>query len=193
MNNYRSAALALAACAASLTATACTAGISTVTPHATSAATPSHSASVARSSSSEARVGRMISVSGSVGSFPVPAGAKVAENIADGQESIVIFSSITPAKVSSFYATALPQAGYTISGNSLVTQGGGTVGRSRSAAGSARARWSASGSRCLTVPGSRRMSPACDKTAIRPAWPPSNLAPVRRGVAPVAFGPSEGT
>ena len=127
MNNYRSAALALAACAASLTATACTAGITTVAPPATSAAAPSHSASVARSSSSEARAGRMISVSGSVGSFPVPAGAKVAENIADGQESIVIFSSITPAKVSSFYATALPQAGYTISGNSLVTQGGGTV------------------------------------------------------------------
>ena len=127
MNKYRSAALALAACAASLTATACTAGITTVAPPATSAAAPSHSASVARSSSSEARAGRMISVSGSVGSFPVPAGAKVAENIADGQESIVIFSSITPAKVSSFYATALPQAGYTISGNSLVTQGGGTV------------------------------------------------------------------
>ena len=127
MNKYRSAALALAACAASLTATACTAGITTVAPPATSAAAPSHSASVARSSSSEARAGRMISVSGSVGSFPVPAGAKVAENIADGQESIVIFSSIAPPKVSSFYATALPQAGYTISGNSLVTQGGGTV------------------------------------------------------------------
>ena len=127
MNNYRSAALALAACAASLTATACTAGISTVTPHATSAATPSHSASVARSSSSPASSGRMISVSGSVGSFPVPAGAKVAENIADGQESIVIFSSITPATVSSFYATALPRAGYAITGNSLVTEGGGTV------------------------------------------------------------------
>ena len=127
MNKYRSAALALAACAASLTATACTAGITTVTPPATSAAAPSHCASVARSSPSPASSGRMISVSGSVGSFPVPAGAKVAENIADGQESIVIFSSITPAKVSSFYATALPQAGYTISGNSLVTQGGGTV------------------------------------------------------------------
>ena len=127
MNKYRSSALVLAACAASLTVAACTAGITTATPPATSAAAPSHSASVARSSPSPASSGRMISVSGSVGSFPVPAGAKVAENIADGQESIVIFSSITPAKVSSFYATALPQAGYTISGNSLVTQGGGTV------------------------------------------------------------------
>jgi hypothetical protein len=69
----------------------------------------------------------MIAISGSVGSFPVPAGAKVAENIADSQEIIVIFSSITPAKVSSFYATALPRAGYSISSNSLVDQGGGTV------------------------------------------------------------------
>jgi len=127
MNKYRSAVLALAACAASLTVAACTAGITTATPPATSAAAPSHSASVARSSPSPASSGRMISVSGSVGSFPVPAGAKVAENIADGQESIVIFSSVTPAAVSSFYATALPRAGYAITGNSLVTEGGGTV------------------------------------------------------------------
>ena len=127
MIKHRSAALALAACAASLTVAACTAGITTATPPATSAAAPSHSASVARSSPSPASSGRMISVSGSVGSFPVPAGAKVAENIADGQESIVIFSSITPAEVSGFYATALPQAGYAIAGNSLVTEGGGTV------------------------------------------------------------------
>ena len=124
MNNYRSAALALAACAASLTVAACTAGITTATPPATSAAAPSHSASVARSSPSPASSGRMISVSGSVGSFPVPAGAKVAENIADGQESIVIFSSITPATVSSFYATALPQAGYTVTTNATLNRAG---------------------------------------------------------------------
>jgi hypothetical protein len=124
MNKHRSAVLALAACAASLTVAACTAGITTAPP-ATSAAARSHSASVARSSPSQASSGRMISVSGSVGNFPVPAGAKVAENIADGQESIVIFGSITPADVSSFYATALPRAGYAIAGNSLVSEGSG--------------------------------------------------------------------
>jgi len=70
----------------------------------------------------------MIKVTGSVGSFPVPAGAKVTENIAiDQKDVIVAFNSVTPANVSSFYATALPRAGYTISGNSVVTQGGGTV------------------------------------------------------------------
>jgi len=70
----------------------------------------------------------MIKVTGSVGSFPVPAGAKVTENIAIDQKDVVVaFGSVTPANVSSFYATALPRAGYTISGNSVVTQGGGTV------------------------------------------------------------------
>jgi hypothetical protein len=70
----------------------------------------------------------MIKVTGSVGSFPVPAGAKVTENIAIDQKDIIVaFGSVTPANVSSFYAMALPRAGYTISGNSVVTQDGGTV------------------------------------------------------------------
>lgn len=132
MSNYRSAVLALATCAASLSVAACTAGITTASSPATSAPAtsapaPTRSASVAAAASSPASSGRMIAVSGSVGSFPVPAGAKVAENIVDSKEVIVIFGSVTPAKVSSFYATALPRAGYAISGNSLVTDGGGTV------------------------------------------------------------------
>ena len=138
MINYRSAALALACCAAGVSVTACTAGITTASSPTTSAPAPSHSASVAaaassqapsgRAASSRAPSGRMIKVTGSVGSFPVPAGAKVTENVAiDQKDVIVAFNSVTPANVSSFYATALPRAGYTISGNSVVTQGGGTV------------------------------------------------------------------
>jgi hypothetical protein len=131
MNKYRSTALALACCAASVSVAACTAGIttaSTTAAPATSTLAPSHSASVPAAASSRAPSGRMIKVTGSVGSFPVPAGAKVTENIAIDQKDIVVaFSSVTPANVSSFYATALPRAGYTISGNSVVTQGGGTV------------------------------------------------------------------
>jgi hypothetical protein len=69
----------------------------------------------------------MITVSGSVGSFPVPAGAKVVETGGDSQDIAVIFEYVTPAKVSSFYATALPRAGYTISNNSVISQSGGTV------------------------------------------------------------------
>jgi hypothetical protein len=69
----------------------------------------------------------MIQVSGKAGSFPVPAGAKVVQNIGSSQETVVIFSKITPAKVSSFYAQALPRAGYTVTANSVITQSGNTV------------------------------------------------------------------
>ena len=128
MINYRSAALTLAACAAGLSVTACTAGITTASSPTTSAPAPTRSTSAAAAASNRAPSGHMIKVTGSVGSFPVPAGAKVTENIAIDQKDVVVaFGSITPANVSSFYATALPRAGYTISGNSVVTQGGGTV------------------------------------------------------------------
>jgi ABC-type phosphate transport system substrate-binding protein len=128
MNKYRSTALALACCAASVSVAACTAGITTASSPTTSAPAPTQSASVPAAASSRAPSGRMIKVTGSVGSFPVPAGAKVTENIAiDQKDTVVAFGSVTPANVSSFYATALPRAGYTISGNSVVNQSGGTV------------------------------------------------------------------
>jgi len=66
-------------------------------------------------------------VAGDVGSFPVPAGANVAENIASSQETVIIFDKITPARVSSFYAQALPLDGYTITTNSVVSQSSGTA------------------------------------------------------------------
>ena len=130
MNKYRSTALALACCAASMCGAACTAGISTATTTtapATSAPAPSHSASVAVSASNPASSGRTITISGSIRSFPVPTGAKVAENVAGSQEIVVIFSSISPAQVSSFYATALPRAGYSISDNSVLSESGSPV------------------------------------------------------------------
>ena len=132
MRNYRAAALAAAACAVSLAVAACTAGITTVAPPATrtpptSAPAPARSASVAAAASNAVSAGRMITISGSVGSFPVPAGAKVASNMGDGQSVEVFFSMVTPENVASFYATALPRAGYIISVNSVVTENGDTV------------------------------------------------------------------
>jgi hypothetical protein len=127
MNRYRPAAVALAASAASLSLAACTAGITAASTATTSPAAPSRSASSASAPASLAAAGRMIQVGGEVGSFPVPAGAKVAENVASSQETVIIFSMITPAKVSSFYARALPQAGYTVTTNSVVSQSGSTV------------------------------------------------------------------
>ena len=126
MTMHRSAAVALAACAASLSLAACSAGITSASTAATSPAAPSRSATAAAASSS-APAGRMLQVIGPVSSFPVPAGAKVAENIGGGQQVIIMFSLVTPAKVSSFYAQALPQAGYTISANSVISEGGDAV------------------------------------------------------------------
>ena len=133
MNKYRSSAAALAACAASLSLAACSAGITTTSTATTSPAAPSRtsassSASASASASASLAVAiRMIQVSGEVGSFPVPAGAKVVQNIGGSQETIVIFKMVTPAKVSSFYAQALPRAGYTVTANSVITQSGNTV------------------------------------------------------------------
>ena len=134
MNKYRSAAAALTACAASLSLAACAAGTTTAgTTTTTSPAAPGSSSAAASASSSTsasaspALASRTITVAGDVGSFPVPAGANVAENIASSQETVIIFDKITPAKVSSFYAQALPQDGYTITTNSVLSQSGGTA------------------------------------------------------------------
>jgi len=133
MNTYRSAAVALTACAASLSLTACTAGTTTASTAATSPAARS-SASASASASALASVSqagpalasRTIKVSGEFG-FPIPARAKVVENVASDPGAIVFFDQVTPAKVSSFYAQALPRAGYTITVNSVISQSGGTV------------------------------------------------------------------
>ena len=58
---------------------------------------------------------------GSIGSFPIPSGAKVVENASYGKQIAIILSSISPAKVSAFYTSALPRAGYKITSKSLAT------------------------------------------------------------------------
>jgi hypothetical protein len=130
MNTYRSATVALAACAASLSLTACAAGTTTASTAATSPAARNSSSASALASVSQAGpalAGRTIKVSGESGSFPIPARAKVVENVASDPGAIVFFDRVTPAKVSSFYAQALPRAGYTITVNSVISQSGGTV------------------------------------------------------------------
>jgi hypothetical protein len=133
VNTYRNVAAALAACAACLSLAACSAGITTASTGTTgttgtTAATSSSSASRSTAATaSPAATGRTIEVSGEVGPFQVPPGAKVAENIATDQEVIVFFSLVTPAKVESFYTRALPRAGYKVGAHSAFTQDGGTV------------------------------------------------------------------
>ena len=127
MNGYRPAAVTLAACLVSLSLAACTTGITSASTAAPASSSSSSASASASASASLAAAGRMIQVSGKVGSFPVPAGAKIAENVASSEETVVFSSAITPAKVSSFYARALPQAGYTITTNSVFSQSGSTV------------------------------------------------------------------
>jgi hypothetical protein len=131
MNKYRSAALVLAACAVGLSAAACSSGSSsTSSSAATSPAATSPAASSPAISSSPppttgpAIAGRTLTVKGSLGSFPVPASAKVAENMAGGQSVVLVFGSVVPADVSRFYATELPKAGYSVTTNSMLSKGG---------------------------------------------------------------------
>jgi hypothetical protein len=127
VHTYRNVAAALAAGAACLSLAACSAGITT-TSSATTAATSSSSPSrTAAASSSSASDGRMIEVSGSIGRFPVPAGAKVAENVSTSAGIAIMFSKITPAKVQSFYTQALPKAGYRVTGDQSFSGSSGVM------------------------------------------------------------------
>ena len=128
MNKYRPAALALAACAVSLSAAACSAGTPLASSSTASSPASSHSAAPVITSavptSGPPIAGKTITVKGTIGSFPVPAAAKVGENMSGGSSLLVVFGLVTPADVARFYATALPQAGFTVTSNSLVSQSG---------------------------------------------------------------------
>jgi hypothetical protein len=123
MNKYRSAALILAACAASLSAAACSSSSSTASSAASSPAASSGVTSSAAPTTGPAVAGRSLPVKGSLGTFPVPASAKIAENLQGGQSIVIVFGTTIPADVSRFYATALPQAGYSVSTNAMLKKG----------------------------------------------------------------------
>src|SRR5579862_2370819 len=127
MNKYRPATLVLAACAATLSVAACSSGTPTASSAATSSATSSQSAAPVVSApvptTGAPIAGKTISVNGKLDGFPVPAAAKVGENIAGGQALVLVFGAVAPADVARFYATALPQAGYTIATNALLKRG----------------------------------------------------------------------
>jgi hypothetical protein len=124
MNKYRSAAQILAACAAGVSAAACSSSGSTASSAASSPAASSGVTSSAVPATGPAVAGRDLTVKGSLGTFPVPASAKVAENLAGGQSIVIVFGTTAPADVARFYATALPKAGYSVTTNSMLTKGG---------------------------------------------------------------------
>ena len=131
MNKHRPIALVLASCAAGLSVAACSAGTpsassSTSSPAATGSATSSKPPVISSPvpTTGPPIAGIMLTVKGKIGSFPVPKAAKVGENMSGGSSVLVVFGLVAPADVARFYATALPQAGYSVTSNSLVSQGG---------------------------------------------------------------------
>ena len=92
--------LAAAACAAAISLAACT-----VTTTASPASSPAPASST-------------VSVSGPIGSFPVPPGARLINDGTDNGHYDIVFDSVSPSEAARFYTTALPQAGYTITSNS---------------------------------------------------------------------------
>jgi hypothetical protein len=122
MTSYRRAAFALATCAAGLTA-ACSAGITSAGPSKAPTTLASHhpaspSSHAAAPPPSPSPTAGTASVAG-LGSFPIPAGAQVATNLACGKGDIIEAGPVTPAAAAAFYTSALPKAGYVITENTL--------------------------------------------------------------------------
>jgi hypothetical protein len=62
-----------------------------------------------------------ISVEAPLGSFPIPHDAQVLHYSTCGKQFLIELNSVTPCQASSSYISALPRAGYTVTGNSLLT------------------------------------------------------------------------
>lgn len=129
MNTYRNVAVVLAAGATCLSLAACSAGITTASTATAGPAGSSRSATAAAATSPSAArtaASRTIHVDDGVGSFPLPTGANVAENISTDQGVIIFFDRVSPGKVADFYGQALPRAGYRITTNSMLGQSSST-------------------------------------------------------------------
>jgi hypothetical protein len=134
MITYRAVATAAAACLTGVSLAACSAGLiggstpassSASSPAATSAdsqaasstSAPPTSTSSAPTGSGGTGSGNTVSVGGSIGNFPIPPGAMGVVSATNGGMVDVVLSGVDPSTLDSFYTTALPQAGYTITSN----------------------------------------------------------------------------
>ena len=129
MKAYRRMTVAATTCAVGLSLAACSAGVTTASPatsrsSATSPAASSPAAAASSASPSPTRAADTISVDAPIGSFPIPPSAQVIYNGTCDKQIIIELGSVTPAQASGFYTSALPQAGYKITGNSLVAASG---------------------------------------------------------------------
>ena len=123
MNAYRLMAMAVTTCAVGLSLAACSAGISTKSPPTTpspdtsrTVSSPTASPSTTLASASPAET---ISVAAPIGSFPIPHGAQVVANMHCSDQFLIEIDPVTPVQAQTFYASALPRAGYTITSSFL--------------------------------------------------------------------------
>jgi hypothetical protein len=122
MNTLRSTVMAVATCGAALSLTACTAAGTTAGPAKPASPAGSRTASSSATAAPQtapgcASSGGLVTVNAPLGSFPIPPGAQVVENISAGKLIAMVLSSVTPSQMSGFYTSALPRAGYKITGN----------------------------------------------------------------------------
>lgn len=129
MKAYRLMSMAATTCAAGLSLAACSAGVTTASPatsHSSATSPAASSPAVAGSSASPASTSAAgtIKVDAPIGSFPIPPSAQVITNITCDKQIVIELGSVTPAQAASFYTSALPPAGYKITGNSLLSGSG---------------------------------------------------------------------
>jgi hypothetical protein len=131
-----SAPLVVALCLSGVAATACVTGCSAkiITPGASASPRPSSDSAPPSTGPGSGGPGSgsggtpgvsvgntRVTVGGSLGSFPIPAGSQVVENVTSGRTIELVLGSVTPSRVSSFYASALPRAGFAVASNTLAT------------------------------------------------------------------------
>jgi hypothetical protein len=124
MNVYRLIATSVTTCAVGLSLAACTAGITTANPRTSPSPAASRTASspaASHSTSASASPADTVRVDAPIGSFPIPHEAQVVANMPCGKQILIELGSVTPAQVSTFYTSALPQAGYNITDNTLTS------------------------------------------------------------------------
>ncbi len=119
MNTFRSTVMAVATGAAGLSLAACGATGTTAGPAKPASPAGGRTASSSAAPASHtapgcAGSGGSVTVNAQLGSFPIPPGAQVIENISAGKLTGIVLSPVTPSEMSGFYTSALPRAGYKI-------------------------------------------------------------------------------
>jgi hypothetical protein len=123
MTMYRAAAALAICCLAGAAVTACSANLTNLRPNGGQHSSGPASSPPSGGGSPAAHQDAKIGLGGQLGNFPVPPGARVTTKIISQSGDILMLSGVKPEQAASFYTSALPGAGYTIS-NSITSSNG---------------------------------------------------------------------